>query len=362
VTEAARLGAIALEVARAAGALALGGFRRRMDVAEKGAHDLVTEFDLASERLIRERLTQLTPEIPVVGEEEGGTPSATRVWYCDPIDGTTNYAHGHPVWCVSVGVLEGDTPVAGAVVAPALGVEWCAHAGGPALRNGEPCRVSETAALEQALLATGFPRDREQEPHNNFETFVRVKKRCRGVRRCGAAAVDLCWVADGTYDGYWERRLNPWDLAAGAAIVLAAGGRAGAPPRRRHRRDQRPCPRLTGCADAGLGAAALPASGPRRQPLRLCRFTDGRRQLAGWVRGRPHGVVQADSRPAAALGPLPADGARPEDPVAGRGPPAAPGSTPGACVGVRRSDERLPARAATALRRAGGRAARAPGP
>ncbi|MBE7482100.1 MAG: inositol monophosphatase [Polyangiaceae bacterium] len=218
------LGRIALEVAREAGALALSGFRQRMDVAEKGLRDLVTEFDLASERLIRARLSELTPELPIVGEEEGGERGAERVWYCDPIDGTTNYAHGHPVWGVSIGVMEGETPLAGAVVAPALGLEWSGHRGGPAFRNGEPCRVSATETLEHSLLATGFPREREREPDNNFAAFARVKKRCHGVRRCGAAALDLCWVADGTYDGYWERRLNPWDLAGGSAIVLAAGG------------------------------------------------------------------------------------------------------------------------------------------
>ena len=205
--------------------MALSGFRRRMDVAEKGIHDLVTEFDLASERLIRARLSELTPDLAVVGEEEGGNRAGECVWYCDPIDGTTNYAHGHPIWCVSIGLIEGELPVAGAVVAPALGLEWSGHRDGPALRNGERCSVSNTRSLEQSLLATGFPRDRSHAPGNNFAAFTRVKQACQGVRRCGAAAMDLCWVADGTYDGYWERSLNPWDLAAGSAIVLAAGGR-----------------------------------------------------------------------------------------------------------------------------------------
>ena len=220
-----QLAEVALRVAREAGAVALGGFRRRMDVTEKGARDLVTELDLASERLIRARLAELTPDIGVVGEEEGGSRSTERIWYCDPIDGTTNFAHGHPVWAVSIGLMDGEVPIAGAVVAPALALEWSGAEGSPALRNGEPCQVSSTSSLEHALLATGFPRQREREPDNNFAAFVRVKKRCRGVRRCGAAALDLCWVADGTYDGYWERNLNAWDLAAGSAIVLAAGGR-----------------------------------------------------------------------------------------------------------------------------------------
>jgi len=219
-----QLAQVALDTAREAGALALSGFRRKMSVSEKGVHDLVTEFDFASERLIRERLAQATPLIPVVGEEEGGDRGSARVWYLDPIDGTTNFAHGHPIWCVSVGVMEGNVPVAGAVVAPAIGVEWVGAVGGSARRNGEPIRVSATDDLERALIATGFPRRREHEPENNFPAFARVKKVCQGVRRCGAAAMDLCWVADGSYDAYWERGLHPWDLAAGAAIVLAAGG------------------------------------------------------------------------------------------------------------------------------------------
>jgi myo-inositol-1(or 4)-monophosphatase len=216
---------IALSVAREAGQLALGGWRHEMTVSEKGRADLVTEFDLSVERLIRQRLAVLTPDVPVVGEEEGGERGAELVWYCDPIDGTTNFAHGHPVWCVSIGIVAGESPLAGAVVAPALATEWVGHVGGPAQRNGEPCRVSTTSRIESALVATGFPRDRSRAPDNNFATFERVKRACQGVRRCGAAAIDLCFVGDGTYDAYWERRLNAWDLAAGSAIVLAAGGR-----------------------------------------------------------------------------------------------------------------------------------------
>jgi myo-inositol-1(or 4)-monophosphatase len=140
------------------------------------------------------------------------------------LDGTTNFVHGHPFWCVSIGLLEHGAPVAGAVVAPAVGLSWTAHRGGPAVRSGQPCRVSETDDLEHALCATGFPPDRQTEPGNNLDTFARVQKVVRGVRRCGSAAMDMCLVADGTYDAYWERRLNAWDLAAGAAVVLAAGG------------------------------------------------------------------------------------------------------------------------------------------
>jgi len=220
----AELADIAIEVVREAGRVALGGFRTNMRVSEKGRADLVTEFDVAVERLIRERLAAKTPDIPVVGEEEGGSSDAERVWYVDPVDGTTNYAHGHPIWGVCIGLLEKGVPIVGAVAAPAIGLEWVGVVGDRALRNGEPCRVSETSRIDHALVATGFPRDRSRSPENNFSSFVNVKKTVSGVRRCGAASLDFCWVADGTYDAYWERRLSTWDLVAGVAIVLAAGG------------------------------------------------------------------------------------------------------------------------------------------
>ncbi|HEY3667754.1 MAG TPA: inositol monophosphatase family protein [Polyangiaceae bacterium] len=221
-----QLARIAFDVASEAAQILIGGFRKHPAVTEKGRADLVTEYDLASERLIRQRLAELTPEIAIVGEEQGGTAATggALTWYCDPLDGTTNFVHGHFFFCVSIGVAEAGRPIAGAVVAPALSSHWLGWQGGPALRNGEPCRVSSTAKLEHALVATGFPSDRTQAPANNFEAFIRVKPRVRGVRRCGSAALDLCLVADGTYDAYWERRLNAWDLMAGSALVLAAGG------------------------------------------------------------------------------------------------------------------------------------------
>jgi myo-inositol-1(or 4)-monophosphatase len=219
------LSQIALEVAREAAGLLMKGFRSRPQAAEKARADLVTEWDLESERLIRKRLSERAPELGLVAEEGGGEKGSGPVFYCDPLDGTTNFVHGHPFFAVSIGVLESGVPIAGAVVAPCLGLVWQAHRGGRAKRNGEPCRVSETSALSESLLATGFPSDRSREPESNLETFVRVKKQARGIRRCGSAAIDLCLVADGTYDGYWERHLNGWDLAGGAAVVLAAGGR-----------------------------------------------------------------------------------------------------------------------------------------
>ena len=220
------LAQIAFDVASEAAQLLYTGFRKRPAAVEKGRADLVTDYDFASERLIRQRLAEKTPELAIVGEEQGGTPALDQglTWYCDPLDGTTNFAHGHFFFCVSLGIAEAGQPIAGAVVAPALATHWRAFRGGPALRNGEPCRVSSTRALGQALVATGFPSQRSDPATNNFSAFTRVKPLVRGIRRCGSAAIDLCLVADGTYDAYWERRLNAWDLMAGSALVLAAGG------------------------------------------------------------------------------------------------------------------------------------------
>jgi myo-inositol-1(or 4)-monophosphatase len=221
-----QLAEIALQVAREAAAVAAAGWRSRPAVAQKvNWADLVTEYDLRSEHLIRKRLAELAPEVSLVAEEQGGERASEAVFYCDPIDGTTNFAHGHHFWSVSIGVLRAGVPIAGAVVAPALGTSWVAWEGGPALRDSVPCAVSSTSELDEALVATGFPPVRDREPDNNFASFVAVKKAVRGVRRCGSAAIDACLVADGTYDAFWERRLHAWDLVGGAAVVLAAGGR-----------------------------------------------------------------------------------------------------------------------------------------
>jgi myo-inositol-1(or 4)-monophosphatase len=220
--------AIARESAREAAALVIRGWRKRLVVETKSvATDLVTAYDRESEALLRERLHSRTA-YRVVGEEQGADKTAARAdaaWYVDPIDGTTNFVHGHPFYCVSVGLVAGadSQPLLGAVVAPSLHTEWSGIVGVGAFRNDEPCVVSAVNRFSEALLATGFPYDRNR-PDNNFDAFVQIKQRCQAVRRCGSAALDLCLVADSTYDGYWERNLGPWDVAAGSAIVLAAGG------------------------------------------------------------------------------------------------------------------------------------------
>ena len=221
----------ALAAARQAAAHVHNAFRTHPIAEHKGRVDLVTRYDRESEGILRDRLRATS--IPVVGEEQGGEGASGKdepTWYVDPIDGTTNFVHGHPFYCVSVGLLVSGRPVLGVVVAPALGIEWTgfvAHDGlpGRAERNGAPCEVSRVAQFREALLATGFPYDRATSPDNNFDAFVHIKRQCQAVRRCGSAAIDACFVADGTYDGYWEKKLQPWDVAAGAAIVVGAGGR-----------------------------------------------------------------------------------------------------------------------------------------
>lgn len=218
----------ALTVAREAGELVLAGWRSRPAVDRKASYaDLVTEYDVTSERLIRRRFAELTPSVPVVGEEEGGTIGDGPTWVCDPIDGTVNFASGHPFFAISLGLMHGGAPLVGAVVAPALQVEWHGVVGSGAFRNGQPCSVTANASLPDALIATGISpvMRRHGHPEDNLAPFVRVTPQVRDIRRCGSAALDLCLVADGTYDAYWERKLAAWDVAAGAALVLAAGGR-----------------------------------------------------------------------------------------------------------------------------------------
>jgi myo-inositol-1(or 4)-monophosphatase len=217
-------------IARNAGAMMMGGYRRGASITKKGAIDLVTEYDLAVERFVINELNRSFPHIAIVAEESQGKRVIERRddalrFFVDPIDGTTNFAHGHPFFCVSLGLCRGPSPLAGAIFAPALGVCWTGAVGHGALRNGQPCRVAARALLGDALCATGFGYDVVGAGHDNVDEFRRVQARSRAVRRCGAAALDLALVADGTYDAYWEFMLQPWDMAAGSALVLAAGGR-----------------------------------------------------------------------------------------------------------------------------------------
>ena len=223
--------ALARDTARAASAL-LADARPHEIRSKAEPRDLVTEWDVASEELIRARLGAGSPDIPILGEEEGGVGAgAPRRWLVDPIDGTVNFAHGLPLWCVSIGLEVDGRAVLGVVAAPALGWTFWARRGGGAFvddpRAGGVRRMSASAVprVDQALLVTGFPYDRATSRQNNFAQWEHLQRRAGACRRLGAAALDLALVARGHFDGYWERKLKPWDVCAGAVLVEEAGGR-----------------------------------------------------------------------------------------------------------------------------------------
>lgn len=225
--------ALALALAVAADAAASLRGVRPSEIRTKGdPRDLVTEWDTRTEARIRAALAAATPAIPMLGEE-GGLGGADagdgRRWVVDPIDGTTNFAHGLPWWAVSIALERGDVLEVGVVAAPALGWTFAARQGGGARFTGPDgdrrLEVSAVAALGQALLVTGFPAERAAGPDENFTAWEHLQRRSGGCRRLGAASLDLCAVAAGMVDGYWEWALQPWDIAAGALIVAEAGGR-----------------------------------------------------------------------------------------------------------------------------------------
>lgn len=200
-------------------------FRRRVAIEYKGDADLVTAADRASEKLIRQRIKAQWPSHDILGEEEGLVDTGSEYrWYVDPLDGTTNFAHSFPVFCVSLGLEHKGQRVAGVVYDPTRDELFSAEKGTGAHLNGERIHVSKTARLAESLLATGFPsHKRHQNPNIHF--YHQITLRSHGVRRAGSAALDLCYVACGRFDGFWEFNLNPWDTAAGALVVDEAGGR-----------------------------------------------------------------------------------------------------------------------------------------
>ncbi len=225
--ESIRLRAVA--IAEEAGQVLLEGWEQRPAVQAKGAAiDLVTEYDGRAERLVVERLRAAFPDHAIVGEEGtriGGRGDADElVWYVDPLDGTTNFAHGLPLFAVSIGLCAGTEPLVGVVLAPAVGWTFSGAVPGVALRNGRPIRPSAIPVLAQGLVVTGFPYDGTL-PHSNLPEYTALGAASHGARRLGSAALDLCFVACGWMEAYWERYIKPWDMAAGAAIVRAAGGR-----------------------------------------------------------------------------------------------------------------------------------------
>jgi myo-inositol-1(or 4)-monophosphatase len=214
------------EIAREAGALLMEYFRRRVKIEYKGDADLVTEADRASEKLILERIRAHWPSHEVIGEEGARVETGGDYrWYVDPLDGTTNFAHGYPVFCVSLGLAFQGKRKAAVLYDPTRDELFAAERGKGARLNGQPIAVSKTSRLVQSLVATGFP-SHKRHKNPNIHFYHQLTLRTHGVRRAGSAALDLASVACGRFDGFWEFNLNAWDTAAGILIVEEAGGKA----------------------------------------------------------------------------------------------------------------------------------------
>ena len=224
-----QLAGIARTAANLGAVVLMQHYGRLSSIKSKGrVGDLVTNADLEAEQVVLDFLREHTPSIAILAEESGpsGTPGSL-CWCVDPLDGTTNFAHGYPFFATSVGLIWKGQPLLGSVAVPFLNeTYWCSPHQGSFL-NDTPIQVSDCSTLQDSLLVTGFAYDRHEVIDNNYAEFCWLTHRCRGVRRGGAAAVDLAFVATGRLDGYWERGLAPWDLAAGAALVACAGGAVG---------------------------------------------------------------------------------------------------------------------------------------
>lgn len=216
----------AKNLAREAGDILVRGYNKPRTVSHKGAIDLVTDTDLKSEKLIRRRISANYPDHEILAEEGGASETQTESpfrWVVDPLDGTTNFAHGYPVFCVSIALEFARQTVLGVVYDPLRDELFSAAQGDGGRLNRKRLKVSKTRTMQRALCATGFPYDMHTSNRDNLDNFNRVIKRAQGVRRGGSAALDLCYLAAGRFDVYWELKLSPWDTAAGALIAREAG-------------------------------------------------------------------------------------------------------------------------------------------
>lgn len=211
-------------LAREAGAILRAGYNKEHQVNYKGVIDLVTEVDHQSEAFLLKEVRGKYPDHHIFAEESGIIQgSLEHIWYVDPLDGTVNYAHHIPIFCVSIAYASGETLELGAVYDPMRDEMFSAERGKGATLNGKALRASMVTELQKSLLVTGFPYDAWNTDQDNFANFVHFGKLTQGVRRLGSAALDLCYVAAGRFDGFWEMSLKPWDVAAGGLICREAG-------------------------------------------------------------------------------------------------------------------------------------------
>jgi myo-inositol-1(or 4)-monophosphatase len=217
--------AVAVEIAREAGQFLRARLTSAHKIDYKGEIDLVTEVDRISEEMITTKIDHLFPDHDILAEEFTHTGKGSDFrWIIDPLDGTTNYAHGYPVFCVSVALQKLNNIILGIIYNPMLEEMFVAEKGQGAFLNGRNIVVSNTLRLAKSLLATGFPYDMRESSVNNLNYFNAMILKARGIRRAGSAALDLAYLAAGRFDGFWEIKLNPWDTAAGWLMVEEAGG------------------------------------------------------------------------------------------------------------------------------------------
>lgn len=213
-------------IARQAGDILRQGYGNVRQIRQKGAIDLVTEFDKRSEELILSAMQREFPGHAILAEESGrNTISSEYQWVIDPLDGTTNFAHGIPIFCVTMALFLNNSPILGVTYDPLRDEMFSAEAGRGATLNGRPIHVSSETHLERAVISTGFPYDLRTNPRNNLTQFVQFQLRTTAVRHLASAALDCAWTAMGRLDGYWEFGVEPWDVGAGVLIVREAGGR-----------------------------------------------------------------------------------------------------------------------------------------
>ncbi len=218
---------IALEACTKAGDIIRENFHKKKLIDYKGRINLVTNVDREAEKVVVETIRNYYPKHNILTEEteHAQNPGQEYCWVIDPLDGTTNYVHGFPFVCVSIALQKNNESIVGVVYNPILHELFFAEKGRCCVRNDEEVHVSDNSDFPKALLATGFPYDMLNDERNNIKNLSKVIKKCRGIRRPGAAAIDICYVACGIFDGYWELELYPWDTAAGIAILEEAGGK-----------------------------------------------------------------------------------------------------------------------------------------